>query len=267
MSENTMSAMATEPSPSPVPVEPNMTNFDINSLPEKFRGAEDPMAAMMASYSELEGKLGASTPAVDPVVEPVVTPTGKPLEIAAKPTPVEANTNEELFTEFSNKYADNGGKLNDADYKALADKGFNKTFVDTQIAGRIASAEANTAQVLQHFGSDEANFDKASEWAQANMTDAQITQINEHLANPELSGMAAQMLATQYNAAVAGQGDPVNQLEGNSSSSSTGDQAGDVFENDAEMVIAQRHPEYGIGGIYDKNFDAKVGRSLKAGKI
>lgn len=266
MSENTISHTPTAEDMPPQTPQPNLGEVDLNQIPEQFRTAEDPLSAMANAYTEAQKKITEQGQQISTFQQPQSQPqvpstqTGK-LEIGKPPEP-QQQTQTSVVEEFEKIYQENGGQLTEANYKTLADRGFDKASVDKFIAGQELQFQQLQTQVFSHFGNTEEGFNNATAWARANMSQQDIAALDEMFADPAKANIAAQHLANLHKAS-AGQGDPKLRLEALDNVVD----GGDVFENEWEFQEAMKHPEYGKGGTYDKNFDAKTARSMRAGKI
>jgi hypothetical protein len=138
----------------------------------KFKSTDD----LLAAYKALESKLGQSTatkgeaPATTgtPATETPATPD------AAQQAVQNAGLNfDALSTEFAEK-----GDLTPESYQALEKAGIPKPMVDAYIAGQKALAEAQAQQLYSLAGGQD-SFAKMTEWAGANLTDAEIAAYNE----------------------------------------------------------------------------------------
>ncbi len=109
-------------------------------IPEKFRNAEDPTAALAQAYAELERKMG-SKDADEPVDEMRLEKIEGAQDLTA-----------DYLNELGEEYMENGG-LTDESYAALAKRGITKDVVEMFVNAQLQQAESNRAQVLSELAS------------------------------------------------------------------------------------------------------------------
>lgn len=205
-------------------------------LPEKFKTVED----FTKSYGELEKKLGEQQkPADKPADKPGVTPE------AAKAAGIDMAA---LNTEFSKN-----GELSAETLKALADKGFDKTAVDSYIAGQTAISEKMTNELAVVAGG-KTQLAATLAWANANISadDAAAYEAALDSGDLKLAKLALQGVVAQYEAANGKDPSLLNGGEGVNN--------GDVqpFGSNAEMVAAMKDPRYSKDSAYRAKIEARV---------
>jgi hypothetical protein len=152
------------------------------------------------------------------------------------------------------------GKISDESYKELADKGFDKATVDNYFEGREAVATLQQAEVIAVVGGQE-EFNQLQEWASDNLSEDEIAVYNEAvITSTAAAKMAVEAIQNKYIQA-NGQSP---KLIGGDTSTNVGS---DVFKSSHEMVRAMGDKRYSTDPDYQKEIEAKVARSIKAGKI
>lgn len=239
---------------------------------EKFKTVEDQAKA----YNELEKKLGAK-PKADDEVDPAVAaaaaadaeadaaaaaliPDSEDVK-AAKALTTAAGLD---FDALSASYAKNG-KLDDAEYAALAKAGHPKALVDSFIKGQQALAtadegrvEATRQSVFTTVGGEQ-NYAAMVEWAGENFTEAEITVFNNSVNGVDTNAtmFAVKALKAQYEAAEGFE--PTTPLRGNQTPGPS--QA--AYRSLAEMEKDMNDPRYQT----DPAWRADVARKLDASDI
>lgn len=227
-------------------------------LNEKFTSVE----AQAKAYSELEKKLGA--PKVDDkaVVEPdaPVVPDSEDVK-AAKELTAKAGVD---FDALSANYAKNG-KLEDAEYEALAKANIPKALVDSFIKGQQALAtadegrvEATRQSVFTTVGGEE-NYATMVAWAGETFTEAEIAVFNDAVngTNTDATMFAVKALKAQYEAAEGFE--PTTPLRGTKSPGNSNA----AYRSIAEMEKDMNDPRYQT----DPAWRADVARKLDASDI
>ena len=223
-------------------------------MPEKFANAEDPNQALLKAYKEMEKKL-ASGEAPEPIAEAEVT-EGEP-EVAEVPE------ESEFVKGYQDKWAEQGGKLTDEQWLEVSKTtGVPLDTLKAYEAGQVAQAQDNLAQndtkIYGACGGQD-SYDTMIKWAeQGGLTGEQIDAVNHQLDNPLFALNGVAILKGAFQAA--------NGFEKTASvkNVATADTLGaNEFHSTKEMHAAQGHKDYGKGGLYDREFDAKAMRLLK----
>lgn len=222
-------------------------------LPEKFKTAED----MAASYAELERKQSGAAPVVAPVVAPEAAPAVAPEAAPVVPgdaaaAVVKAGLN---MADLNAEYA-NTGAISDNSYSKLAAAGFDKTTVDSYVAGQQALVTLFETDVKSATPGGPEKFPEMVEWAKVNMSEAQIAEFNAAVGsgNKDRAKLAVMGLGSAFTAAVGSE--PT--LLGGRPAMAT---AGDVFESLTQMKAAMSSKEYKTDPAYRAKVQAKLGRS------
>ncbi|WP_295914543.1 hypothetical protein [uncultured Bartonella sp.] len=245
--------LASEETPAVAP-EPEAPSRPEN-VPEKFWDSEKQAInteALLSSYSQLEKRLGGEPPSEKnpPSTEKTVEPQHQlKSEVVSEANTIDVDA---LAQEYASL-----GKISDANYKALEQKGISRELVDEFIQSRQSRAEATRSEVYQSVGGEDA-YEKMTAWAAQNWSEKQILAFNSTMdtASPEQWKLAAQALKSSYEAA---NGVRPRLLSGQAVSN----YAGDRFESFAQLLEAQRDPRYQKDPAYRKS----IYRKLKNSKI
>ena len=171
-------------------------------VPEKFAGKS--IEDVIKSYQELE-KFQAGKEVVKE------SDSGEVPEepVKGEPTKVE----QEQYNKYADSYDKNGG-LSDAEYAELAESGYSKEVVDSEIANRKALQEFNAykqekalTDVLEPLGGGVDKFKAVSEWANTEKGADEVKAFNEALAGaPKMAQQALlRQLYGEFEAAGAAQ--------------------------------------------------------------
>lgn len=194
-----------------------------STVPDKFKKADGSLDhdKLLASYTELEGKLGK--PADKQTTTPPDAPKG-----------VDADTLTALRGEFAKD-----GKLSDKSYQELAAKGVTKEIADGYIAGQVALAQ-NYAKSLHDSAGGEQEFSKIIDWAGQSLSEKAIEEGNKILksGNTEAAATFIAGLKAQMQAALGVDPALVN---GGSTRVNAGAQP---FRSNEELVSAMKDPRY-----------------------
>lgn len=150
-------------------------------MPDKFKGKSAEEIAK--AYSELEKMKNKQTED---------TPTEEPTS--------NVNITEEDTKNYISEY-EKDGKLSEETLKALKDKGITDEQIQDQIDFYEYKKEQSTKKFLEPYGGKD-SFDKAAQWARENMSQEQLTKLNERLGsgNTEVVSAALDGLFGMYNA-------------------------------------------------------------------
>lgn len=222
------------------------------NIPEKFWDAtkgELRTEAMLASYGELEKRVGTPKAAEPVVVDPnkpaVVTPEAAVAKVA------EAGLS---FESYSTEYAKDG-KLSEASYAALATAGIPADVVNDYISGQEAQAEVIRLSVFNEAGG-EAEYAKTLAWAAKALSPAEIEAYNAATdsASVETLKLAAAGLRAKY---VAANGEDPKLLNGDPA----GGASTDVYRSTAELKADMADVKYRTDPAFRADVQAKLGRS------
>lgn len=239
------------------PVESTPTPAD--AMPEKFANAEDPNAALLKAYLELEKGQGKTIP--DAPEKPLSEAADKALE-AIQEDRVKADTVKDL----SQQWADQGGSLTDDQWaKASTDLGVSiedlrkyEAYRNAENSKAADAINTNDQAIYDAVGGKD-QYGAMIDWAEGNLDQGQLDALNTQLDNPAFSAMGANMLKQMYINSVGSEA-AVSTLD----RAVGADVSGDMFHSEAEVLEAQRHKDYGKDGAYDKAFDQKLYRFMKA---
>lgn len=206
-------------------------------LPTKFKTVED----FAKSYTELEKKLGTPASTETPVVTPKPAVTPEAAVAAGIDMPA-----------LAKEYAENG-ELSVETLKTLNDKGFDKTAVDTYIAGQQAIAD-KLITTLETVAGGKEQLKTTLEWAKSNLTVAEANGYDAALdtGNPETVKLALQGVLAKYNAANGTDPKLVTGAEGAPSVTDA------PFASQAEIVKAMQDPRYAVDPAYRAKVAARL---------
>lgn len=220
-------------------------------MPEKFKGKTPEEIAK--AYLELEKM--KNKPAEDEVQEEASEDS--PTEVEEDPV-VQGDMSIEQYQETWERQ---GGQLSEKQWDTLHKQtGIPmetlrawESYVVNDIANTI---DAHDANVYKEAGG-EAEYNKLIDWAEANFSDEQITSLNAQLDNPSFYKQGMAILKSAYTNAEG--------IEPSTSinPANTSEIGMDEFHSEAEYIEAMNHKDYGKGGKYDREFDAKLLRYLK----
>lgn len=199
-------------------------------LPEKFNSPEE----LAKSYNELQSKLAQ--------------PEEESTEEKATETE-DANINSAISsatTEFEEK-----GELTDASYKALAEAGIPKEFVDAYVAGQTAVADTESLKVMETVGGQE-QYQAMSEWAMENLSETELGAYNEMVesGSMEQAQMAVAGLHARYTSSGAA---GVNLAQGGTSGVGI-----KPFNSAAQVTEAMRDRRYSTDPAYRKEVEQRL---------
>jgi hypothetical protein len=217
-------------------------------MPDKFANAEDPQAALLKAYKELEKQ---RTGTKEPEVEPTVEPAAEEAEEGSE------RQKAEKVEEYSQLWAKQDGSLTDDQWsKVSSDLGVSIDDLKSYEAYRkdvISNTSNSNDELIYKTAGGEDAYNKMIDWASSTMNDAQLSALNAQLDNPQFSEMGMNMLKSMYTNTVG--------FEAGSSTLDKAAQSGqlsETYHSEQEVLEAQRHPDYGKGGKYDMEFDRKL---------
>lgn len=229
-------ANATETTNGGVQIDSSKPNGEQKTDEKKILGKFETQADLEKAYTELEKKLGAA---------PTTPPTVDQAKEAVKTAGLDMTT---LNKEFAEK-----GELSAESLKALSDKGITKPMVDAYVAGLQSQATALRASLAEVAGGEQ-GLKNVYDWAQANMTPAEIESYNKTLAlgNTDAAKLALYGIVSRFTQAT---GKEPSLVDGDVAPSRSGEPA---FESSAEVTAAMRDPRYQT----DEAYRQKVARRL-----
>lgn len=154
---------------------------------------------------------------------------------------------------YAKSMADNGGKLTDADYSELEQKGISRPMVDLYVKGIQAEAQARQARAAEIAGGQDA-FAAARTWAAENLSEAEIVAYNEAVTK---GGPAMELAVTGLVAKFRSTNPaPARVVLGSGQAPSA---AG--YASQREMVDAMKDVRYGRDAAYTRDVQAKAAAS------
>ena len=191
-------------------------------------------------------------------------------EKQAKEAPKDDGATEESKTDTSDVQAlherataelEKDGKLSEDTYAGYEKIGVSRVQVDTYIAGLNALVQLAQLKAYNEVGGKE-QYAAMIEWARTALSEAEIRAYDAAVNSFDEATMlnAVRGLAARFRAESGTEGSLVNTARGRSAG------AGDVFESKAQLVEAMRDPRYAKDSGYRAEVQAKLQRSLMAGK-
>ena len=169
--------------------------------------------------------------------------------------------------EMDKHFNENNGTLSDDMYAKLESAGFNKSLVDSFIAGKKAEAGVTeTAEVEERFTDreirdiqnsvgGEKEYQTLVEWVGQNLPESEINAFDQLLdsGNTNQIKLAVQGMNAQYKEA--------NGYEGRMLQGKPAQTSGDVFRSQAQLVKAMSDPRYDNDPAYRADVIEKLDRS------
>lgn len=211
---------------------------------QKILGKFDSQEDLAKAYQELERKLGQQNQQ-----QQTKQPGASDLnEDKASDLIEKAGVNVDVMAEH---FYENG-QLADEHYTELEKAGIPREYVDQYISGVQAEAEQIRDEIYSEVGGEE-NFAAMSEWAVANLTQAELDAYNEAVDSGDMGVVrsAVMSLAFRYQRDVGR--DP--NLVGGNSGGMTG------FESLAQLTSAMKDPRYNTDPAYRREVEQKLARS------
>ena len=199
-------------------------------LPEKFNSPEE----LAKSYNELQSKL--SQPEEESTEE--------------QPTETEGGNINSAISSATTEFEETG-ELTDASYKALAEAGIPKEFVDAYVAGQTAVADTESLKVMETVGGQE-QYEAMSEWAIENLSETELGAYNEMVESGsiEQAQMAVAGLHARYTSSGAA---GVNLAQGGTSGVGI-----KPFNSAAQVTEAMRDRRYSTDPAYRKEVEQRL---------
>jgi hypothetical protein len=227
-------------------------------MPEKFANADNPQQELLKAYTELQKRMSSGEkPAAEPAAEPEADTEVKPTEEAPAPE-------DNYIVDYQNKWAENGGKLEDSDWQALSERSgiplaTLRAYEEGQKALGAQAISDNDSNIYKLSGGED-KYNEMIDWAtNGGLTDAQVDSINAQLDNPLFAAQGVAALRGMYQ-----------QANGYEPSVTMGDKAtsdyigADEFQSEAEFYSAMSDPKYKSGDpAYHREFQAKAMRYMK----
>lgn len=213
-------------------------------VPDKFWNSEKgevDTVSLLASYSELEGKLG--------------TPQEETPELKEAPT-----SNEDSFNlgKYEDEWQSNNNQLKENTYTELQSKfGLDKTEVDKYIAFRQADTQEFNQEIFGMAGGEE-SYRSLLGWASNNLSEEEIVQTNKLLetADKDQVRVGVMKLINKHRESVGAE--PQRSLSGNTSNQTTGPKP---FASLQEAVEARKDKRFDTDPAYRGQWEQRVGAS------
>jgi len=249
-------------------------------LAGKYKNAED----LEKAYIELQKKLGDKTDGVQEnqeATQEVDTPEpetkGYLEDGSVNYDQVSEDYGAEVGSLFKNKgidpyemdkyFNENNGTLSEDMYSKLESAGFNRSMVDSFIAGKQAEAGmTQTTEVEERFNNSEIRdiqntaggeeqYNQLINWVSDNLPEGEIDAFNELLdtGNKNQIKLAVQGMNAKYIEA--------NGYEGRMLAGKPPNNSGEVFRSQAQLVQAMSDPRYDSDPAYRADVIAKLDRS------
>ena len=247
-------------------------------LAGKYKNAED----LEKAYIELQKKLGDNDGVSQEgreETQEVETPVNEGYleDGSVNYDKVSEDYGDEVGSLFKNKgidpyemdkhFNENNGTLSDDMYAKLESAGFNKSLVDSFIAGKKAEAGVTeTAEVEERFTDreirdiqnsvgGEKEYQTLVEWVGQNLPESEINAFDQLLdtGNTNQIKLAVQGMNAQYKEA--------NGYEGRMLQGKPAQTSGDVFRSQAQLVKAISDPRYDNDPAYRADVIEKLDRS------
>ena len=245
-------SLVVEASAEDVKVEPEAQPFEV---PEKFKGkSAEEIAKAYVELEKLKNKEVKKDE--DGEVKPEGDTEDKP-EVKEDPV-VEGEMTIEQYQETWSKQ---GGALSERQWEEL-----NKQTgipMDTlkaweaYVAADVSKDLDSHDKAIYEASGGEDKYNEMMDWAEANLNDEQIDALNAQLDSPHFYEQGLKILKASIQAA-EGVEPSVSPVISNTAEIGT-----DEFHSDKEYLDAMNHPDYGKGGKYDREFDAKLMRYMK----
>ncbi len=247
-------------------------------LAGKYKNAED----LEKAYIELQKKLGDNDGVSQEgreETQEVETPVNEGYleDGSVNYDKVSEDYGDEVGSLFKNKgidpyemdkhFNENNGTLSDDMYAKLESAGFNKSLVDSFIAGKKAEAgvtETNEVEErftdreirdIQNSVGGEKEYQTLVEWVGQNLPESEINAFDQLLdsGNTNQIKLAVQGMNAQYKEA--------NGYEGRMLQGKPAQTSGDVFRSQAQLVKAMSDPRYDNDPAYRADVIEKLDRS------
>jgi len=231
-------------------------NIDVPVVP-----TADPTSTVI---KEEVGGLTSLTVTTDHSEDGAITPPEAVEEGTAEKTEEALEAKSTKVEEYSKLWAEQGGSLTEEQWdSASSTLGIDKADLLAYEAYRkteLSKESSSHDDTIYKLSGGQDKYDTMIDWAEGNLSTAQIDALNMQLDNPAFSEMGVTLLKTLYTQSV-----------GQEPSKSTIDKAPSAptvsgFMSEVDMLAAQRHPEYGQGGLYDIEFDKKALAFMKRTK-
>ena len=219
-------------------------------VPDKFKDPETgevDVAAVLASYSELERKLSGDAQPEEVELSAEEQAEGEP---EPEPEP-EAEAQPSSIERFSEEFFETG-ELTDDSFETLEGLGYPRDLVEAFIAGQQSLVSGEQDRLYSEVGGPEA-YANMSEWASHNMTDQAKEAYNSAVQSGdyEQASLAVRGLRDTY---IRSEGSQPNLVSGRSSATPSLT----PFRSTAELVSAMGDPRYSKDPAYRDDVEARL---------
>lgn len=223
--------------PASTSANPAANNERPSWLPEKFQSPED----FAKSYTELEAKLGSQqTPA--PAATEV---TEQQLSDGLQAQGLDLST-------YQTEYEQNGG-LSDESYAKLEKAGYGRQFINDYIKGQEALAAQEAQAIFAEIGG-QAEFNKVTAWAKANLPAAEVTAFNRAIETAPAESLKF-VISGLHSKYLAANGREPRLVGGEQGGGAGG------FSSRYEMTQAMRDPRYRKDENYRNQIQARLAQT------
>lgn len=229
-----------------------------DNVPEKFWDAAAGTVntdALLASYGELESKLGGDTQGEAEAENPAEAPEAPEAPVSeeqageiAESAGIDMAAAEAHFMET--------GNISEDDYAKLEQVGITRDMVEEFIGYRVHQADAIRDEVLQPYGGAE-GAGRMVEWAADNWDPDSAAAFNEAMESGDKGKMAIALRALKldHDKAVGVRPQRLQQAATGAPSK------GAVFQSFEQLMEAQRDPRYATDPAYRKSVMDRLSRS------
>ncbi|WP_018868283.1 MULTISPECIES: hypothetical protein [unclassified Thioalkalivibrio] len=217
---------------------------------EKILGKFDSQEALIEAYKELEKKLGQGQQQDAPKAEGLegVDPKDVSTDQAS-----EAVQRAGLDMEALSDHYNQNGSIAEEHYAALEQAGIPRAYVDQYIAGVEATVSQMKEEVFSEVGGEE-HFAAISEWAAANLSEAELEEYNRSVESSDLATIRSAVMGLAYRYTRENGQNP-NLLGGGNAT------GGDSFQSVAQLTAAMSDPRYSKDPAFRAEVEAKLARS------
>jgi len=214
-------------------------------VPDKFWNSdkgEIDSTSLLASYSELEKKLGSP----------------EPPESESPQLDIPSESNSFDLGKYEQEYSDNDSSLKEETYVELKSKfGLDKTEVDKYIAYRQADSEAFNHEIFAMAGGEK-SYQGVMSWASNNLSKEEIAKTNSMLetGDKDQVRVGVMKLVNKHREAVGAE--PIRSLSGNTSEQGSGVKP---FASLQQAVEARKDKRFETDPAYRQQWERRVGSS------
>lgn len=229
-------------------------------IPEKFwKDGKADLEGLAKSYASLESRFsqGEAAPAPEAAPQVEIKPDGK-IEKPQEQAPTEEQpTPLTTAMEAARQQWAESGEVSDEVIADLEAAGIPRDLFNLYIEG-VKATQAKTLGEIYTFAGGEDQYALMSQWAAANLNDAELEAYNQALDNPALRENAVRGLAARYTAVRPSEGKLITPNSG----AATG---GDTYSDRAEFLADVKDPRYSQDPRFRSEVEAKLERSKRNG--